>query len=54
MLPFLRLGGAGGICVASHLAGAGYAEMIALAKAGDFDAASGSTTSFSRCWRRWL
>ena len=39
VLPFLRLGGAGGICVASHLAGRRYAEMIALANAGDFDAA---------------
>jgi 4-hydroxy-tetrahydrodipicolinate synthase len=39
MLPFLRLGGAGGICVASHLAGRRYAEMISLANAGDFDAA---------------
>jgi 4-hydroxy-tetrahydrodipicolinate synthase len=39
MLPFLRLGGAGGICVASHVVGRRYAEMIALAGAGDFDAA---------------
>ena len=39
MLPFLRLGGAGGICVASHLAGRRYAEMISLVRAGDLDTA---------------
>jgi 4-hydroxy-tetrahydrodipicolinate synthase len=39
VLPFMRLGGAGGICVASHIAGRRIHEMIALARSGDLDAA---------------
>jgi 4-hydroxy-tetrahydrodipicolinate synthase len=39
VLPFARLGGAGGICVASHLAGRRIREMIALARSGDLDRA---------------
>jgi 4-hydroxy-tetrahydrodipicolinate synthase len=35
--PFLRLGGVGGICVASHIAGPRMREMIAAAAGGDFD-----------------
>jgi 4-hydroxy-tetrahydrodipicolinate synthase len=35
LMPFLRLGGVGGICVASHLAGRRMREMIALAQSGD-------------------
>jgi 4-hydroxy-tetrahydrodipicolinate synthase len=35
LLPFLGLGGLGGICVASHLAGARMREMITLAQGGD-------------------
>jgi 4-hydroxy-tetrahydrodipicolinate synthase len=39
VLPFMRLGGAGGICVASHIAGRRIREMIALARSGDLDGA---------------
>jgi 4-hydroxy-tetrahydrodipicolinate synthase len=39
LLPFLRLGGAGGICVASHLAGRQMRELIAAVRAGDLEAA---------------
>jgi 4-hydroxy-tetrahydrodipicolinate synthase len=35
--PFLRLGGVGGICVASHIAGVRMREMISAAAGGDFD-----------------
>src|SRR4051795_10029796 len=39
LLPFLRLGGAGGIHVASHLVGARMKEIITRAKRGDLDGA---------------
>ena len=39
LLPFARLGGAGGICVASHLAGRRMREMIALVRSGELDRA---------------
>jgi 4-hydroxy-tetrahydrodipicolinate synthase len=39
VLPFARLGGAGGICVASHLAGRRIREMISLAQSGDLERA---------------
>jgi 4-hydroxy-tetrahydrodipicolinate synthase len=39
VMPFMRLGGAGGICVASHIAGRRIREMIALARGGDLDGA---------------
>ena len=39
LLPFTRLGGVGGICVASHLAGRRMREIIALVQAGDVPAA---------------
>jgi 4-hydroxy-tetrahydrodipicolinate synthase len=35
VLPFLELGGVGGICVASHVAGRELRRMIDLARAGD-------------------
>ena len=35
--PFLELGGAGGICVASHLVGSEMLRMCELAEAGDFE-----------------
>ena len=35
LLPFLELGGVGGICVCSHVAGPRFREMITLAQAGD-------------------
>jgi 4-hydroxy-tetrahydrodipicolinate synthase len=35
--PFLRLGGVGGICVASHIAGPIMREMVSAAAAGDHD-----------------
>jgi 4-hydroxy-tetrahydrodipicolinate synthase len=35
--PFLKLGGVGGICVASHIAGPRMREMITAAVAGDID-----------------
>ena len=39
LYPFLELGGTGGVCVASHVAGAQMRRMIELARAGDLDAA---------------
>ncbi|MDX6548551.1 MAG: 4-hydroxy-tetrahydrodipicolinate synthase [Gaiellales bacterium] len=39
VMPFMRLGGAGGICVASHIAGRRIREMIALSRGGDMDGA---------------
>ena len=37
LAPFLELGGAGGICVASHLVGSEMLRMCDLAESGDFD-----------------
>jgi len=37
LAPFLRLGGAGGICVASHIAGRMMHDMVDAARAGDLD-----------------
>jgi 4-hydroxy-tetrahydrodipicolinate synthase len=37
LAPFLRLGGVGGICVASHLVGRQMHEMITCAAGGDFE-----------------
>jgi 4-hydroxy-tetrahydrodipicolinate synthase len=37
LAPFLRLGGAGGICVASHIAGRQMREMVNAARSGDLD-----------------
>ena len=37
LAPFLELGGAGGICVASHLVGSQMLRMCDLAESGDFD-----------------
>jgi 4-hydroxy-tetrahydrodipicolinate synthase len=37
LAPFLELGGAGGICVASHLVGSDMLRMCDLAEAGDFE-----------------
>src|SRR5438552_13523047 len=39
LYPFLKLGGKGGVCVASHLAGKQMRRMVALARSGDMDAA---------------
>ena len=39
VLPFVELGGAGGICVHSHIWGAETKEMVGRAKAGDLDGA---------------
>src|SRR3954447_20242246 len=39
LLPFLEIGGCGGICVASHLVGPELARVCELAVAGDHDAA---------------
>ena len=39
VMPFLELGGAGGICVASHVAGRQYRHMIDLAQQGDVSGA---------------
>jgi 4-hydroxy-tetrahydrodipicolinate synthase len=39
LLPFLELGGCGGICVASHLVGADMARVCDLVLAGEIDAA---------------
>ncbi len=39
LYPFLEMGGKGGVCVASHVAGAQMRTMITLARRGDMDAA---------------
>ena len=39
VLPFCSIGAVGGICVASHLAGRRFRQMIDLAHAGDLDGA---------------
>jgi 4-hydroxy-tetrahydrodipicolinate synthase len=39
VLPFLELGGVGGICVASHVAGREFRRLIDLARAGDMEGA---------------
>ena len=39
LFPFLKLGGKGGVCVASHVAGRHMRQMIELAHAGDLDGA---------------
>jgi 4-hydroxy-tetrahydrodipicolinate synthase len=39
LLPFLELGGRGGVCVASHVAGAQLRRMIELSRSGDTAAA---------------
>jgi 4-hydroxy-tetrahydrodipicolinate synthase len=39
VMPFLELGGAGGICVASHVAGRQFRHMIDLAQQGDVSGA---------------
>jgi 4-hydroxy-tetrahydrodipicolinate synthase len=39
LMPMLELGAAGGICVASHVAGREFRRMIDLAQAGDIDGA---------------
>lgn len=43
LLDVLRLGGRGGICVASHLVGAQMSEVARLAHAGDLDGAAALT-----------
>jgi 4-hydroxy-tetrahydrodipicolinate synthase len=39
VMPFLELGGVGGVCVASHIAGREFRRMIDLARAGDVEGA---------------
>jgi 4-hydroxy-tetrahydrodipicolinate synthase len=39
VFPFLELGGVGGVCVASHIAGREFRRMIDLHRAGDVEAA---------------
>ncbi len=39
LMPMLELGAAGGICVASHVAGREFRRMIDLAQAGDIEGA---------------
>jgi 4-hydroxy-tetrahydrodipicolinate synthase len=39
LCPFLELGGTGGVCVASHIAGSQMRRMIELARSGDMDGA---------------
>ncbi len=39
VFPFLRLGGTGGICVRSHIAGERFKELVRLYRAGDEDGA---------------
>jgi 4-hydroxy-tetrahydrodipicolinate synthase len=39
LYPFLELGGKGGVCVASHMAGAHMRRTVELARAGDLAAA---------------
>ena len=51
LMPFLRLGGVGGIHVASHVAGRRMREMISLVAAGDVEPPSESTRAFARSMR---
>jgi 4-hydroxy-tetrahydrodipicolinate synthase len=39
LCPFLELGGTGGVCVASHVAGVQMRRMVELARGGDMDGA---------------
>lgn len=39
LCPFLELGGTGGVCVASHVAGVQMRRMVQLARSGDMDGA---------------
>ncbi len=39
MIPFLEIGGAGGICVHTHVVGPQVQEMVRLTQEGDFDGA---------------
>jgi 4-hydroxy-tetrahydrodipicolinate synthase len=39
VLPFVELGGRGGVCVHTHIVGPRVKELIRLARAGDFDGA---------------
>jgi 4-hydroxy-tetrahydrodipicolinate synthase len=41
VLPFVELGGRGGVCVHTHIVGPQVKEMIRLAREGDLDAARG-------------
>jgi 4-hydroxy-tetrahydrodipicolinate synthase len=45
LCPFLELGGAGGVCVASHVAGAQMRRMVELARSGDMDGARAQDTA---------
>ena len=51
LLDVLELGGAGGICVASHLVGARFAEMARLVRAGDHEKARTLDASLRELYR---
>ena len=48
ILPFLELGGVGGVCVHTHVVGPQVKELVRLWKAGDHDAARARSTGSSR------
>ena len=51
LLPFLRMGGTGGICVVSHLAGSRVRDMIDAAHDGRFDDAQAIDESLVPLYR---
>jgi 4-hydroxy-tetrahydrodipicolinate synthase len=50
LLAFLGIGGAGGICVRSHIAGPEMKEMVRLYRAGDVDGARKVDEALSPLW----
>ena len=51
VLPFLEVGGMGGVCVHTHVVGPQVKEQITSFKQGDAEAHAGSTRSSARCTR---
>ena len=47
MLPFVELGGLGGVCVHTHVVGPQVKEMVRRFRAGDIDGRAGSWTTSS-------
>jgi len=50
LLPFLELGGRGGICVRSHIAGPEMKEMVRRYRAGDVDGAARIEQGLAPLW----
>jgi 4-hydroxy-tetrahydrodipicolinate synthase len=51
LAPFLELGGTGGVCVASHVAGAQMRRIVELARAGDMDGARAQDAALHGLYR---